>query len=106
MGRVADLESSRGLVAGLSTAASLMGIVVLALWAVAAASDFGTGWIRVMVQAEPRRWALLAGKVVTLTLLTLVGALIATGVAVAPDRRAGRPASSPTPGGRMRPPPS
>jgi len=82
MGFGVDVESSRGLVAGLDMASSLLGIVVLAFWAVAGASDFSSGLIRIIVQAEPRRGALLAGKVVTLVALTLVGTLIATGVAV------------------------
>jgi ABC-type transport system involved in multi-copper enzyme maturation permease subunit len=82
MGGGADVDSARGLVAGLDMASSLLGIVVLAFWAVAGASDFGSGLIRIIVQAEPRRGALLAGKVLTLVGLTLVGTLIATGVAV------------------------
>jgi hypothetical protein len=49
-----DLASAQGLVAGMSTASSLIGVVVLACWAAATASDYSTGWIRVMVQAEPR----------------------------------------------------
>lgn len=78
-----DLTSSQGLIAGLANVTSLLGIVLLAAWAAATASDFGTGWIRVMVQAEPRRWALLAGKVTALTALTLGATLLATAVSVA-----------------------
>lgn len=77
-----DLESSAGLVAGLSRAADLMGIVVLALWAAAAASDYSTGWIRILVQAEPRRWRLLGGKLAALTGYTLVGTALGTIVAL------------------------
>lgn len=83
MGGVVDLTSSDGLVAGISTAANLVGIVVLSLWAAASASDYATGWIRVMVQAEPRRWRLLFGKFAALVGLTLVGTVIATVVSVA-----------------------
>lgn len=78
-----DLESPRGMVAGLANVTSLLGIIVLSLWAVATASDFGTGWIRVMVQAEPRRWALLAGKLTALVVLTLGLTLLATVLSVA-----------------------
>lgn len=44
-----DLESASGLVAGLPRAVDLMGIVALALWAAAAASDYSTGWVRILV---------------------------------------------------------
>lgn len=86
LGAVVDLASSQGIVAGLSMAANLIGIVALSLWAAAAASDYSSGWIRVMVQAEPRRWRLLAGKFIALTGFTVVGTLIATivGVGAAP----------------------
>lgn len=77
-----DLASARGIVAPLANVTSLLGIIVLSLWAVATASDFGTGWIRVMVQAEPRRWALLAGKLTALVSLTLGLTFLATLVSV------------------------
>lgn len=78
-----DLASSQGLVAGLNTAADICGIIVLALWASAAASDYSTGWIRILVQAEPRRWRLLGGKLLALAGYTLVGTAGATALAVA-----------------------
>jgi ABC-type transport system involved in multi-copper enzyme maturation permease subunit len=81
-GAVTDLTSSDGLIAGLSAAADMIGIVVLALWAAAVSADYSTGWIRVMVQAEPRRWRLIAGKLLTLVGLTLVATMLATGVSV------------------------
>ncbi len=83
MGELIDVASSDGLVAGLAMATDLMGVVALTLWASSAASDFATGWIRLLVQAEPRRWRLVGAKVAALTLLTLIGTLIATGVSVA-----------------------
>jgi ABC-type transport system involved in multi-copper enzyme maturation permease subunit len=81
-----DLTSAQGLVAGLATAANLFGVIVLALWAAATASDYSTGWIRVLVQAEPRRWRLFGGKLLALTGYTVVGTAVATliSVAVAP----------------------
>lgn len=82
MAEVGDLTSSDGLVAGIAMAANLVGIVALSLWAAASASDYTTGWIRVMVQAEPRRWRLLFGKFAALVGLTLVGTLLATVVSV------------------------
>ncbi len=82
-GTTIDLSSAQGLVAGLATAANLVGIVVLALWAAATASDYATGWIRVLVQAEPRRWRLFVAKLVALAGYTAVGTLAATVVSVA-----------------------
>jgi len=78
-----DLESFRGLVAGLDAATDICGIIVLALWATAAATDYSTGWIRVLVQAEPRRWRLLAGKLLALAALTMVGTAVVSALAVA-----------------------
>lgn len=83
MGIPTDVSSARGLVAGVPMSADLIGIVVLSLWAAAAGSDYATGWIRVMVQAEPRRWRLLAGKGFALAIFTVVATLVATSVAVA-----------------------
>lgn len=83
LGAIVDPSSSQGVVAGLSMSANLLGIVALSLWAAAAASDYSSGWIRVMVQAEPRRWRLLAGKFLALTAYTVAGTLIATAVSVA-----------------------
>jgi ABC-2 type transport system permease protein len=77
-----DLESSSGIVAGLTMAADLIGIVILALWAAAVSSDYSTGWVRITVQAEPRRWRLVAGKLLTLTAFTLVATTIATVISV------------------------
>ena len=82
MGEVIDLESAQGITAGLPMAANLLGVLALSLWAAAAASDYSSGWIRVMVQAEPRRWRLLAGKFFALAGFTVVGTLLATVVAV------------------------
>lgn len=78
-----DLESAGGLVAGLASSVDLIGIVVLALWAAATASDYSTGWVRILVQAEPRRARLLGGKLVALAGYTVVGTALATMVAVA-----------------------
>ncbi len=78
-----DLESATGIVAGLSMAGNLIGIVALSLWAAAVSSDYSTGWVRIMVQAEPRRWRLLFGKLASLSLFTVVATGIATAVTVA-----------------------
>ena len=82
MGVAVDLESAQGITAGLPMAANLLGVLALSLWASAAASDYSSGWIRVMVQAEPRRWRLLAGKSIALTSFTVMGTILAAAVAV------------------------
>lgn len=82
-GATIALDSADGLVAGLSMSADLFGIIALALWAAAVASDYATGWIRVMVQAEPRRWRLLGGKLTALVGLTVVGTLMAVAITAA-----------------------
>lgn len=83
MGFPVDPSSPQGVVAGLSMASNLVGILALSLWAAATASDYSSGWIRLMVQAEPRRWRLLMGKVVALVGITLVGTTIVAAVGVA-----------------------
>ncbi len=82
----ATLAGTQGLVAGLSAAASMFGIVTLSFWALATAGDYTTGLIRVLVAAEPHRWKLLVGKLVALLLLTVVATTVAVVVdlAVAP----------------------
>jgi ABC-type transport system involved in multi-copper enzyme maturation permease subunit len=45
------------------------------------ASDYTSGLIRLLAQAEPSRITLLVGKLTALILLTLVGTLVATGAA-------------------------
>lgn len=75
-----ELEASSGVMAGLSAASNLFGIVTLSFWAMFTAQDYSSGLIRLLVAGEPRRWRLLAGKVVALLLVT---ALATTTAAVA-----------------------
>ena len=89
---LAELESPSGLMAGLAAASSMFGIVTLSIWAVVTATDYGSGLIRLLVAAEPRRWRLLAGKVVALVILTAAAttvAAIVNVVAVIPVARRG-----------------
>ena len=64
-------------------AGTLIGIVALSLWAAAVASDYSTGWVRLLVAAEPRRWRLLVGKLVALSGFTIVATVVATAIVVA-----------------------
>jgi ABC-2 type transport system permease protein len=75
---MADVAASDGFAAGLHFVGSLLGIVALAYWAISRAQDHSSGLIRLLVQAEPRRWPLLGGKVVAFSAWTLAGSLLAT----------------------------
>ncbi len=74
----AALAAPDGYTAGLMLAANLIGIIALSFWAIATASDYSTGLIRLLAQAEPRRWRLIVGKMLALVLYTLAGTLAAT----------------------------
>ncbi len=72
-----ELESPSGVMAGLSAASSMFGVVTLSFWAWFTAQDYSSGLIRLLVAAEPRRWRLLAGKVVALLLVTAIATTVA-----------------------------
>jgi ABC-2 type transport system permease protein len=72
-----ELAGASGPVAGLGAAASIFGIVTLSFWAIAVASDYSSGLIRLLVSAQPHRWKLLAGKVIALTIVTAIATTIA-----------------------------
>jgi ABC-type transport system involved in multi-copper enzyme maturation permease subunit len=74
----ATLLSDKGIVAGLSAASSMFGVVTLSFWALATSTDYSTGLIRILVSAQPRRWRLLLGKWMALALATA----LTTGVAL------------------------
>jgi ABC-type transport system involved in multi-copper enzyme maturation permease subunit len=71
------MESPSGLMAGLAAASSMFGVVTLSVWAVVTASDYGSGLIRLLVAAEPRRWRLLAGKAIALLIVTAAATTVA-----------------------------
>jgi ABC-type transport system involved in multi-copper enzyme maturation permease subunit len=73
----AELEAPSGVMAGLSAASNLFGIVTLSLWAMFTAQDYSSGLIRLLVAGEPRRWRLLAGKVMALVGVTAVATTVA-----------------------------
>lgn len=68
----ADIAQPGGFLAALGTVSDLAGIVLLSLWAIAAASDYDTGLIRVLVQAQPNRLKLLGGKIIALMGFTVI----------------------------------
>lgn len=79
----AELAGADGLMAAMPAASSMFGIVTLSFWAIAEATDYSTGLIRLLVAAMPKRWPLLVGKVAALTILTAVATTIAAMVTVA-----------------------
>jgi ABC-type transport system involved in multi-copper enzyme maturation permease subunit len=79
---LAEMESPSGLMAGLAAASNMFGIVTLSLWAVVTAGDYTSGLVRLLVAAEPRRWPLLAGKVIALVIVTAAATTVAAVVNV------------------------
>jgi len=79
----AALSGPQGLVAGLAAASSMLGVVTLSFWAVAVATDYSSGLIRLLVAAQPHRWRLLLGKVIALTLITAAATTVAAVVNIA-----------------------
>lgn len=77
---VATLESSSGLVAGVSSATSMFGVITLSFWAIATASDYSTGLIRLLAAAQPHRWRLLLGKIGALLIWTALATTLAVAV--------------------------
>lgn len=80
---LSELEAAGGFLASLGTISTIVGIIALAFWAIAVATDYSSGLIRVLTQAQPNRITLLAGKTGALAMWTAVGTLAATLVAAA-----------------------
>jgi ABC-2 type transport system permease protein len=80
---MALVEAPDGMFAGLQLFVNMLGVVALVVWAMSVTSDYSSGLIRLLVQAEPRRLLLLGGKVLSLVLFTLAATLVATMVVVA-----------------------
>jgi ABC-2 type transport system permease protein len=78
----ADIAQPGGFLTALATVSTLAGIVLLALWAIAVATDYSTGLVRILVQAQPNRVNLLWGKIIALGLFTVILTFITTLVVV------------------------
>lgn len=79
---VAEVAAPGGFLTALSAVSTLAGVILLVLWAIAAASDYSTGLIRILVQAHPNRITLLAGKIAALSVFTLLATTVTTLVVV------------------------
>jgi ABC-2 type transport system permease protein len=77
-----ELEAADGIVAAVKHANNFLAIVVITWVAMAVAGDYTSGLIRLLVQAEPRRWRLLVGKFVILIALTFLAAAVAVAVSI------------------------
>jgi ABC-2 type transport system permease protein len=77
-----ELEAPDGIVAAVKHANNFLAIVVITWVAMAVAGDYTSGLVRLLVQAEPRRWRLLVGKFVVLAALTVLAAAVAVAVSL------------------------
>lgn len=80
-GGAADLAADDGAIAGLSTAANLIGVVAIALFALSVARDFEWGTIRNLLVGQPRRAILLSGKLLAVASFVVIGVVAAGAVA-------------------------
>jgi ABC-2 type transport system permease protein len=79
---LARLENPGGIIEAVKGANTFLGIVLVSWAAVAVAGDYSTGIIRLLVQAEPRRWRLMVGKLIVLAGLAIVAAALACVVTI------------------------
>jgi ABC-2 type transport system ATP-binding protein len=79
---VAQIAQPGGFLTALATVSTLAGTILLALWTICAASVYSTGVIRILVQAQPKRIKLLAGKMVALLVFTLLATVVTTLIVV------------------------
>lgn len=77
------LDDADGIVAGLLTAAPLLGLLGLVLWGSSVARDLQTGTIRVLLVTQSRRGVFFAGKLAALFAITALMSIAASIVAVA-----------------------
>jgi ABC-2 type transport system permease protein len=79
---IAELSKPDGLVHGITRAGTLMGIVMLGIFAAAFGSEYTTGALRNLLVREPRRVRLLAGKYLALLVFGVVVILAASAVSI------------------------
>ena len=77
LGSAPDLAAADGAVAALGAAATLIGVVSLALFALSVARDFEFGTIRNLLIGQPRRTVLLSGKLLAVASYVIIGVLVA-----------------------------
>jgi ABC-2 type transport system permease protein len=80
---IAELSKPDGLVHGIERASTLMGIVMLGIFASAFGAEYTTGMLRNLLVREPRRVKLLAGKYLALLVFAVVIVVAACVVSIA-----------------------
>jgi ABC-2 type transport system permease protein len=80
---LAQLAASDGLAVILASAATFIGVVALAVFAMSIASEYSQGTLRNLLVRQPRRVRLLAGKLLALASFTTLAVVVAGIAAVA-----------------------
>jgi len=80
---IAELSRPNGLVHGIVDVSNLVGIVALALFAGATASEYSQGTLRNLLVRQPGRIKLLSGKFLAIALFVLIAIILAFVVAIA-----------------------
>jgi ABC-2 type transport system permease protein len=79
---IAELSKPDGLVHGIVDVSTLVGIIALALFAGATASEYSQGTLRNLLVRQPSRVKLLCGKFLALAAFVLVAVILAIAAAV------------------------
>jgi ABC-type transport system involved in multi-copper enzyme maturation permease subunit len=77
------LESTSGSVTAFSTLGTLLGIIILCVFAAQTAQEYSLGTLRNLLVRQPRRWLLLAGKFGAMKLFALVFTILNAVVSIA-----------------------
>jgi ABC-2 type transport system permease protein len=80
---IQQLSQPDGLVHGITSASTLLGIVVLGIFAAAFGSEYSHGTLRALLVREPRRLRLLGGKLGALLVFGAAAVVLACAVSVA-----------------------
>jgi ABC-2 type transport system permease protein len=80
---IAELSQANGLVHGIVDVSTLFGVVALALFAGATATEYSLGTLRNLLVRQPARIKLLIGKYLALALFVLIALILAFAVAAA-----------------------
>jgi ABC-2 type transport system permease protein len=76
-----QLASADGLALTIAGTATFIGVVTLAVWAIAVAGEYSQGTLRNLLVRQPRRLRLLAGKLLALASFTAAALVVAAAVA-------------------------
>jgi ABC-2 type transport system permease protein len=79
---IAELEAADGFLGGFTLLGRLLGVAVLAIWALSVSSDYDSGFIRLLAQAEPNRLRLFVGKVGSLVCFTVIMSMAALFISI------------------------